>query len=341
MGKNKTQRLWQLAMLLLLVAGAVYVVRKGKTQPAWHKESGEVFGTYFHVTYECDTSILSGIQAEMDKVDASLSPFNPTSVISRVNRNEDVRPDSLFTRVFCLAQEVSRRTDGAFDITVAPLVNAWGFGFKNGSTITPQLIDSLMQHVGYNKVRLEGGGVVKEDTCVMLDCSAVAKGYGSDCVAALLESNGIRNYMIEIGGEIVLKGHNEHGQPWRVGITKPIDDSLGINNELNDIIHATSLAVATSGNYRNYYYKDGRKYAHTIDPRTGQPVEHNILSSTVVAPDCATADAYATAFMVVGLEQAREILARTPEIDAYFIYADENDSNRVFMTKGMEKLLDD
>lgn len=337
MNKRNRRRLWQLILLLLLVTGSVYVVRKNKTEPAWHKEAGEVFGTYFHVTYECDSSILDEIQKEMDKVDASLSPFNPSSVISRINRNEDMRPDSLFTRVFLLAQEVSRQTGGAFDITVAPLVNAWGFGFKHGATITPQLIDSLLQHVGYNKVRLDGGIIIKEDSSTMLDCSAIAKGFGSDRVADLFNAKGISNFMIEIGGEIVTNGHNEHGDPWRIGITKPVDDTLGVVNEIEDVIHATSLALATSGNYRNFYYKDGRKYAHTIDPHTGRPVQHSILSSTVVAPDCATADAFATAFMVTGLEQAQEILARTPEIDAYFIYADENDSNRVFMTEGMKK----
>lgn len=341
MEKKNRRQLWQLILLLLLVAGAVYVVRKGKTQPVWHKEAGEVFGTFFHVTYECDSSLLAEIQAEMNKVDASLSPFNPSSVISRINRNEGVTPDSLFTRVFLLAQDISRQTDGAFDITVAPLVNAWGFGFKHADNISPELIDSLLQHVGYGKVKLAGGRIVKEDSCTMLDCSAIAKGFGSDCVASLFQRKGISNYMIEIGGEIVTNGHNDRGEPWRIGITKPVDDSLGVNNEIEDIIRASKIALATSGNYRNFYYKDGRKYAHTIDPHTGQPVQHSILSSTVIAPNCAAADAYATAFMVTGLHRACNILARTPDIEAYFIYADENDSNRVFMTEGMKKLIDD
>ena len=240
---------------------------------------------------------------------SSLSPFNKESVISRINRNEEVTPDSMFVHVFQLAKTISEHTYGAFDITVAPLVNAWGFGFKNGQDLTPAQIDSILSFVGFEKVALENGKIVKQDPRVILDCSAIAKGYGSDAVARLFDRKGIRNYMIEIGGEIVVKGLSPKEQKWKVGINKPIDDSLNVNNEIQTILNVTDLGIATSGNYRNFYYKDGKKYAHTIDPHTGYPVQHSILSSTVLAKDCATADAYATAFMVLGLEQAKKDIA--------------------------------
>lgn len=220
-----------------------------------------------------------------------------------------------FTEVFTLAEKISKETGGAFDITVAPLVNEWGFGFKTGVAPTKHVIDSLRAIVGYQKVKLVDGQVRKADPRIMLDCSGIAKGYGSDCVARLLRKHGIDNFMVEIGGEVVTSGINPDRVPWRIGVTKPVDDSLNINQELQTVLNVTDKAMATSGNYRNFYYKGGRKYAHTIDPKTGYPVQHNILSSTVIADDCATADAYATSFMVLGLDGAKRVLKRHPEPD--------------------------
>ena len=275
-------------------------------------------------------------------MDVSLSPFNKESVISRINRNEEVTPDSMFVHVFQLAKTISKHTDGAFDITVAPLVNAWGFGFEKRTeshSVTNRQYP--FSFVGFwKKVALENGKVVKQDSRVILDCSAIAKGYGSDAVARLFDRKGIRNYMIEIGGEIVVKGLSPKEQKWKVGINKPIDDSLNVNNEIQTILNVTDLGIATSGNYRNFYYKNGKKYAHTIDPHTGYPVQHSILSSTVVAKDCATADAYATAFMVMGLEQAKKILQSTPDIQAYLIYADEKGKNQVYTTPALQTMMD-
>ena len=339
MNDKKKKLRWQLPFLLLLVIGTIYVIRNNPSTAPFQQEEGAIFGTFYHVTYQCDSSLQKDIQAELQKVDASLSPFNQTSVISRVNRNEEVIPDSMFIHVFRLAKEISRKTDGAFDITVAPLVNAWGFGFKNEPNVTPAQIDSLLQFVGFEKVSLSGGKVVKQDPRVTLDCSAIAKGYGSDAVARLLDRKGIRNYMIEIGGEIVVKGQSPQKRPWKVGVNKPIDDTLNVHNEIQTILNVKDAGIATSGNYRNFYYKDGKKYAHTIDPHTGYPVQHSILSATVLAKDCATADAYATAFMVLGLEKAQEVLDRAPDVQAYLIYADENGKDQVFATPGMKKLI--
>ena len=221
---------------------------------------------------------------------------------------------------------------------MAPLVNAWGFGFKNEKDITPAKIDSLLQFVGFQKISLKEGEIVKQDPRVILDCSAIAKGYGSDVIAQTFERKGVKNYMVEIGGEIVVKGVNPKGKKWKVGINKPVEDSLSEANVVQTILNVTDIAIATSGNYRNYYYRDGKKYAHTIDPHSGYPVQHSILSSTVLAKDCATADAYATAFMVLGLEASKEVLEVHPEIQACFIYADEKGENQLFMTPGIKAL---
>ena len=218
-------------------------------------------------------------------------------------------------------------------------MNAWGFGFKNATQIDSLTIDSIRQFVGIDKVRMENGKVIKDDPRLMLDCSAIAKGFGVDCVARLFDRKGIKNYMIDIGGELVMKGENAQMNTWRIGINKPIDDSLAVNQELQTILEISNAGMATSGNYRNFYYKDGTKYAHTIDPRTGYPVQHNILSSTVVAKDCATADAYATSFMVLGLDSAKAVCNAHPELDAYFIYSKDNGETGVYFTEGMKKYL--
>lgn len=306
-----------------------------KDEPYQHN-SGYIFGTSYNITYQCADDHKKDIEKVLADVDASLSPFNDTSIITHVNRNEEVVLDDFFLDVFRLAQKINEDTEGAFDITVAPMVNAWGFGFKNGVNPDEKVIDSLRQVVGLHKVRLEGDKIVKTDPRVMLDCSAIAKGYGVDVVANLLRKFGIKNFMVEIGGEVVTSGVNRERMPWRIGVTKPTDDSLSINNELQTVINVTDKAMATSGNYRNFYYKGGRKYAHTIDPKTGYPVQHSILSATVITNDCATADAYATSFMVMGLEKSKKVLERHPEMMVYFIYSDEKGQNQVWFSPALK-----
>lgn len=326
--------LWQVPFLLALVVGTVWVIRTQDDTPYQHDE-GEIFGTFWHATYQSERNLRPEIEAELRKVDASLSPFNPSSVIARVNRGEDVAVDGMFRDVFTLAQRISEDTGGAFDITVAPLVNAWGFGTKGRRTPTQAAIDSLRQMVGWRKVSLRDGHVVKQDPRVQLDCSAIAKGYGSDRVARLLRHSGITNYMIEIGGEIVTSGNSPRRLPWKIGVTKPTDDTLAAGQELQTVLNVTDKAMATSGNYRNYRFVAGRKYAHTIDPKTGRPVQHSLLSATVLAADCATADAYATAFMVMGIGKAEELLRRHPELMACLIYAGPDGGNRVWFSPSL------
>ena len=332
---HKKQLLWQLPFLAFLIAGTVIIVGRQRSMPYQH-DKGMVFGTVYHFTYQSDKNLKKEIEAELAKVDASLSPFNKSSIITAVNMNKEVTVNKMFGDVFSLAMKISDSTDGAFDITVAPLVNAWGFGFKHGEMPDRHKVDSLKALVGYKKVNLVDGHITKTDPRIMLDCSSIAKGYGCDIVAKHLSSKGIDNYMVEIGGEIVTRGINEKRLPWKIGVTKPTDDSLSVNQEIQTIINVTDKAMATSGNYRNFYYKNGKKYAHTIDPSTGYPVQHNILSSTVIADDCATADAYATAFMVMGLEKAKAVLARHPELMAYFILAGDKGDTDVWFSPSMK-----
>lgn len=333
---SKRNLKWQLPFLLVLIVGTVLILRK---QAPFQTNQGMVFGTLYKITYQSKTDLHTEIEEELKKVDFSLSPFNKASVITKINENSSDSVDQMFAEVFKLSKEISAETHGAFDITVAPLVNAWGFGFKNAANVDSLTIDSLLSFVGIDKIDLVNGKIVKKDPRVILDCSSVAKGYGVDCVARLLDSKGIKNYMVDIGGEVVVKGQNPQMNNWRIGINKPVDDSLSVNQELHTVVTVTNVGIATSGNYRNFYYKDGKKYAHTINPHTGYPIQHNILSATVIAKDCATADAYATAFMVLGLDSAKAVCAKNPDIDAFFIYDNGNDKLFTFATEGMQKYL--
>lgn len=332
--KQKKRLMWQLPFLVLLIVGTVLIIRQQQAVP-YQKNADFIFGTTYHITYQCDSNMAASIKAELLKVDQSLSPFNENSIITAVNQNKAVQLDSMFLDVYNLALHISEETDGAFDITVAPLVNAWGFGFKNSALPSSYQVDSLRQIVGYQKVSLENGHIKKKDPRIMLDCSAIAKGYGCDVIAKYLRSRGVKNFMVEIGGEIVTSGLNPDRLPWKVGVTKPSDDSLSTSHELQTVLNVTDMAMATSGNYRNFYYKGGKKYAHTIDPKTGFPVQHNILSATVIAKSCAEADAYATSFMVMGLEKAQKVMERRPELMAYIIYSDQNGENAVWYSPSL------
>ena len=329
--KNRRNLMW----LLIFALATVGILCRHNAPAPYQKTSGLIFGTMYSVTYQSKTDLKSEIDSMLKVFDGSLSPFNDTATISRINRNEQVIADELFATVFRRSMEISQATGGAFDITVAPLVNAWGFGFKQGRFPDSLMVDSLLQITGYKKVSMnEEGEVTKQDERMMLNCSAIAKGFAVDVIANLLKSKGVENMMVDIGGEVVVCGKNPHAKKWRIGINKPVDDSLATNQELQTVVEITDAAMATSGNYRNFYYNNGKKYAHTIDPHTGYPVQHSLLSATVVANDCMTADAYATAFMVMGVEKAMEMAESNPEIEAMFIYSDEEGKNQTCQTSG-------
>jgi thiamine biosynthesis lipoprotein len=322
MTTNRNKRLlWQIPFLVLLIVGTVLIIRQQHNMP-YQKCAGTIFGTTYHITYQYDDDLQPELEAKMKEVDNALSMFNKESIISKVNNNQPVELNEMFMEVFQQAQKISEDTNGAFDITVGPLVNAWGFGFKNEQMPDKHAVDSLMAVVGYQKVSCDGKHIIKRDPRITLDCSAIAKGYGVDVVARLLVEKGIDNYMVEIGGEVVTHGISEKRVPWKIGVTKPTDDPLQEGNELQTVLNLTDKAMATSGNYRNFYYKGKRKYAHTIDPKTGYPVQHSILSATVLTNNCMRADAYATAFMVMGFEGAKKVLERNSDLMAYLIYDD-------------------
>jgi FAD:protein FMN transferase len=337
MTKSKT-RIASLTGLLLLLLLYSCQDKKG----AYVILDGEAQGTTYHISYESADSVIyqEEIDSIFDSFNKTASLYDSTSMICKVNRNEPVSLNSDFIQLLNLSNEVSEKSGGAFDITVGPLVNAWGFGLQRRDSITPHFIDSIRQFTGYRKIKLNGQRLEKEDPRIKIDFNAIAQGYAVDLAARFLESKGTTNYLIELGGEVLGKGKNSKGLAWKVGIDKPEENSNEFNRQVEAIINISDLAIATSGSYRKFYIKDGIKYSHTIDPVTGFPVSHNLMSVSVTAGDCATADAWATAFMVLGLEKSREMIKSHPEMDAYFIWADKTGAFHSEMTKGMEKLID-
>ena len=324
-----------LRLILALLALPLLWACGGKGH--YYEERGSVFHTRYHILYETREPMTAQIDTLLSRFNRSLNPFDPRSIIAKVNRNEPVEADDWFAEVFRRAEEISRISGGAFDITCAPLVNLWGFGFERMDSVTPRMVDSLRAFVGYEKVKLVGRRVEKSDPRVMLDCSSIAKGYACDLIARLLEEAGAENYLVEIGGEVTMRGVNPQGECWRIGINKPETDSHDItNNQVEEIIQFCQKGgVATSGDYRNFYVREGKKYAHTINPATGYPAGQSILSATVVAADCMTADAYATTFMVLGVDSAKALARTLPGIEYFLIYADKHGMQRSTYSKGM------
>jgi len=319
--KNREQKLPLLFILVLCL-----ILSGCKKEYTYYQSSGEIFKTYYHIQYKYNRLLDKEIQDCLQKFDLSLDPFNKESIIYKVNNNIPVEVDDRFIAVFNKAMEVAEISGGTYDITCAPLVNLWGFGFQKveqGADIQ-HTIDSLKSFVGYRKVHLEGRKVVKDDPRLELDAASIAKGYSCDVIAELLESYGITDYVVEIGGEIHAKGKNASGYCWRVEITRPVDDAGGQINKRMEVIGLCDKSIATSGNYRNYYVKDGKKYAHTINPLTGYPAESSILSASVICSDCMTADAFATVFMTKSLDEAVAIGDRIQGLDYLFVYSDED-----------------
>ena len=333
------KRFLQILFLVALIVGTILIIRQQQSMPYQH-DKGEVFGTFYNITYQSDKNLKSEIEAALKEIDAVFSMYNENSIVAKINRGEKPELNEMFIEVYDLATMVNKETNGAFDITVAPLVNAWGFGFKTKEMPDKHQVDSILAFVGKDKFKVVKEGnkhfPQKSDKRTMLDFSAIAKGYGSDVVARLLRKHDIKNFMVEIGGEIVTCGNSEKRLPWKIGVTKPVDDSLSVENELQTVLNITDKAMATSGNYRKFYYKGGKKYAHTIDPKTGQPIQHNILSATVITKNCAIADAYATAFMVLGMDETKKVLEKHPELMVYLIYSNDKGENEVWFSPSLE-----
>jgi thiamine biosynthesis lipoprotein len=303
--------------------------------------SGLALGTSFKITYKDNQKrdYHDSVMNIFDEFENSLSLYRENSIISKVNRNEDVVLDDYFINMFNRAREITDLTGGAFDISAAPLFEVWGWGEKKKIKVTPEMIDSLKQYTGMNKIRIEGNKAVKTNPNVRINSNAIAKGYCSDIIAKFIERQGIKDCLVEVGGEMVLKGKNRSGKDWKIGIDKPFDGNLIPGQVLQAIVNVSDKALATSGDYRRYYIEDGKKYSHTIDPETGYSAKQNVLSVTVIAPDCMTADALATAFMVMGLEKTKEFLQQHPDIEALLLYSDREDVKE-FVSENMKHRID-
>jgi FAD:protein FMN transferase len=305
------------------------------------KLSGYTQGTSYHITYEDvkGTNYAQAIDSFLQAFSHSLSTYDSTSVISQINRNiPGAQADEYFIKVFHKSKEIYELSDGAFDITVAPLVNIWGFGpsgpHPKNDTIQ---IPALLKLVGMNKVHINGKTVVKDDPNIRFDVNAIAQGYSVDLVCEFLEKRGIKNYLVEIGGEVRAKGKKAKNELWRIGIDKPLDNNEAPGEDMQAIIQLDNRSISTSGNYRHFFIENGIKYAHTIDPKTGYPARSTLLSVSVLAKDCMTADGLATTFMVLGIDKSLKLLKKMKGIEVYFIYNDAQGKYQQYFSKGMKK----
>ena len=311
------------------------------SQPLPIKFEGNAQGTTYHITYFDKQN--RDFQPEIEKIladfDKSVSTYDPTSIISRINSNEkNVIVDKYFITCFNKAKEVWKNTDGAFDPTVYPIVNAWGWGPGKKQKIEKAKIDSMLHFVGFQLIELKGNKVIKKDPRVALDFNAFAQGYSVDVVSEFLNSKEINSYIVEIGGEVYAKGTDQNGELWKIGIEQPIDNKES-GNPLKAIVKLDAMAVATSGNYRRFVIEDGVKYAHHIDPKTGYPTKNNLLSASVFSKECISSDANATGLLVMGLEKAKAFLEKHQELQAYLIYSDNNGNYQIYETPGLKSIL--
>ncbi|MBL4594425.1 MAG: FAD:protein FMN transferase [Flavobacteriales bacterium] len=323
---------------LFYLIGVILLLSCGESTPSKQKMIVDGFaqGTTYKIIYISNDGInhQRAIDSMLIEIDNSLSTYQKRSLISKFNQADSIGGiDQMFADVYTISRQVYEATDGAFDPTVAPIVNAWGFGFENLYSTDSLMIDSLLGFVDFEKIDLNKLEISKPIKGMMLDFNAVAQGYSVDVLAELLERRGVDNYLVEVGGELKAKGLNMNDTLWRIGIDRPIPDLK--EREIEAIVNLDNKALATSGNYRKFYEKDGIKYSHTINPKTGYPVSHSLLSVTVVADNCGVADAYATAFMVIGLEKSKKLLDKHKDLEALLIYSNENGELQTFITDGL------
>ncbi len=328
-----------LSVLTAVVFIAALASCSGHNQ--YRRLEGFAQGGTFHIIYSVpetespatsDDTVAALVTKRLRDIDFSISGYNKGSLLSRINRGEDCMPDRYFTELFELSQQVWKETGGLFDVSGGPLFDFWGFGFKDPQSLdslrddarTARIVDSLLEFVGMDLVSLENGRIVKKDPRVQLNFNAIAQGYTCDAVADLLDSIGIQNYLVEVGMEIVCKGLNASGKPWRIGIDAPVDGSQTAGENVQKFLDLTDCGITTSGNYRKFFLIDGKKYSHSINPVTGYPVQHDLLSATVISADTARpgalSDAYATYFMVLGKEAAARFIGSRGDLRGYLIH---------------------
>ncbi|HZL10043.1 MAG TPA: FAD:protein FMN transferase [Prolixibacteraceae bacterium] len=326
----------------LLIVAVALLTSCHTRKSEYLKISGFAQGTTYNITYENSKNedYSQAIDSILKAFDQSLSIYDSSSVISRINNDDpSVEADDWFIDVFNKSAEINAVSEGAFDITVGPVVRAWGFSTGPVAKHDTAYIDSLEQYVGMDKVKLEGRKIIKKYSGVKLDVNAIAQGYSVDVVCNFFQKKGIKNYLVEIGGEVRGKGTNAKDIYWHIGIDRPVDDNMLPGNELQAIIEINNKALATSGNYRKFFVENGIKYAHTINPKTGFPARNTLLCTTVVCDDCITADGYATSFMVLGLEKSKVLLSKLQGVEVYFVYSNPQGEYEVFFSEGMKNMI--
>ncbi len=326
--------------LSIFIISILLISCQTKEKKEYRFYEGPIQGTTFHITYEWHTDLSEQIDSLLQAFNKSLSNFDPNSHISKINKNETNELDALSFEMLETARMVYENTNGAFDITVAPIVNAWGFGWtgKSENIIPDSLtIDSLLQFVGMNKIKIQNSKLIKDNPNTMIVTNAIAKGLSVDYVSDYLFKLGLENFLVEIGGEIYCFGENQNGKSWRIGIDKPIEGSSEYNRENQIIITLSGKAIATSGNYRRYIESGKEKFGHSIDPRTGHSALNSVLSVSVIGYNCMECDAFATGFMVEGLEKSIQITESIDNIEAYFIYLDKDNEVKSIASSGFEK----
>lgn len=329
--------------ILVLLQIALLLSACTQNNKVFSEINGLTQGTTYHIVFEQKgvkdiSEVREGIERILKEVDNSLSIYNDSSVISELNSNVSHRTDSLFRDVFRKSMVIWRASGGVFDVSVGPLVKAWGFGPDALKRFDESMLDSLMNLVGMEKLKLEGDRLLKADPGMYIDVNAIAQGYTVDLLTLWLEDQGIENCLVEVGGEVRALGDKD-GNGWRIGIDSPGDGNFVPGADMKAIIRLSDISLATSGNYRKFYVENGIKYSHTIDPRTGYPVRHTLLSATILASDCATADAWATACMVAGLDSAVVFIETNKDLEGYLIFSGESGVMKTWMSEGIRKMI--
>jgi thiamine biosynthesis lipoprotein len=314
---------------LIALIVAIVAMFCSRDRKRFFTHEGVVWTTEYHITYEARNDLGDSIQLILGNLDMSVSPYNKASLISAINENKTTRTDGHLQRLLTASREIWRESGGAFDPTVMPLVNAWGFGYKSGTLPSRAQLDSLLLFVGMDKVTLHGDTLLKSDPRVMLDFSSIAKGMACDEIGRMLARNGAENWLVEIGGEVMASGMNKRGTAWQVSVDMPTSEDGAVSHESALTLALDSGAVATSGNYRKWREQGDHKISHIIDPRTGDSRVGTLLSVTVIAPDCMMADAWATACMVMGDSATRAMMERRKDLGVMTIVGDTVTGNLV------------
>lgn len=326
MQSNRKYNLASLSWGCLFLIFLFSACQQRQAQADYIELTGERFHTYYRVKYRGTADYREQLEETFKAFNYALNPFDTTSLMTALNRGYTTKTDSMVRHVWRASQRIAEASGGSYDVTCAPLISAWGFGFDSARRISDALVDSLRRFVGYQSVSIVGEELVKQDPRTVIDFSSISKGYCSDLVGQMLAREGVTDYMVEIGGEIAFSGKNPRGEAWRIGISKPTDDTLGMQDvELIIALDRPQGGLATSGNYRNYYLQDGKKIAHTIDPRTGYPTQTDVLSATILAPSCMLADGLATACMTMPSDRVPAFLSQFEGVDYLLILGGEQD----------------